>query len=397
MTYRFSFCFLAIAVVAALMTISSQARSATVGLWLFEELEDTTPEELEDTTPDPTDGGGERTFDSSGNDLHFTKGSKEGLLALTSDVPSVAPADSMAVHYTSASSVDTPSTDLLSIGKTGQITIEFWYKPLSTYSTRRILAQENNYPDGELSSWNLAQRVGKSPSDRTDSLQFSTILSKKEGQTVPSQTFLRSKEEFLDESNSQWMHLAITVDNTHTARMYRDGMLLELAEPASNMGRGTGPYDPFTSTLRLGSSNPNDGNKGEFLMDDLRISDVALPSGNGTGVNELAWDTSLSTVSMAVLAGDANNDNQVTGGDLIAVQQNFGTIYLVWGDSNCDGMGLGDANDDCQVTGADLIAVQQNFGQIVSNSAMPEPATAMLLGGFIFVLGCRFADAQVYK
>ena len=69
-----------------------------------------------------------------------------------------------------------------------------------------------------------------------------------------------------------------------------------------------------------------------------------------------------------------------TGGDLIAVQQNFGTIYLVWGDTNCDGIGLGDANDDCQVTGADLIAVQQNFGTVAtaapSRSSTSMPASA---------------------
>ena len=48
--------------------------------------------------------------------------------------------------------------------------------------------------------------------------------------------------------------------------------------------------------------------------------------------NGLAWDSSdlynsgtLSILSdLVVLKGDANNDNQVTGADLIIVQQNFG-------------------------------------------------------------------------
>ena len=80
-----------------------------------------------------------------------------------------------------------------------------------------------------------------------------------------------------------------------------------------------------------------------------------------------------------VLIGDANNDDQVTGSDLIAVQQNFGTIYP--SDPNCDGLGLGDANDDCQVTGADLIAVQQNYGNTLApvDAAVPEPASVCLL------------------
>ena len=76
------------------------------------------------------------------------------------------------------------------------------------------------------------------------------------------------------------------------------------------------------------------------------------------------------------LLGDANNDNQVTGADLISVQQNFGKDYT---NGACDGMGLGDANDDCLVTGADLISVQQNFGKTAA-AAVPEPATAALVG-----------------
>ena len=78
------------------------------------------------------------------------------------------------------------------------------------------------------------------------------------------------------------------------------------------------------------------------------------------------------------LTGDANNDNQVTGGDLISVQQNFGTDYT---NGTCDGLGMGDANDDCLVTGADLIAVQQNFGKVLA-APVPEPAImALLLAG----------------
>ena len=57
-----------------------------------------------------------------------------------------------------------------------------------------------------------------------------------------------------------------------------------------------------------------------------------------------------------VFIGDANNDNNVTGADFIAVQQHFGQI----GDN--DGLLLGDADDNGLVTGTDLIAVQQNYG-----------------------------------
>ena len=77
----------------------------------------------------------------------------------------------------------------------------------------------------------------------------------------------------------------------------------------------------------------------------------------------------------AILFGDANNDGQVTGADLIAVQQNFGNV----GPPN-DGTLLGDANDDGQVTGADLIAVQQNFGNVLGpgGASVPEPASLVV-------------------
>ena len=79
-----------------------------------------------------------------------------------------------------------------------------------------------------------------------------------------------------------------------------------------------------------------------------------------------------------LLLGDANNDNQVTGADLVIAQKNFGNV-----DANVptDGLFLGDANDDGQVTGADLITVQQNFGNTLGTiaAAVPEPASAGLL------------------
>ena len=78
------------------------------------------------------------------------------------------------------------------------------------------------------------------------------------------------------------------------------------------------------------------------------------------------------------LLGDANNNEIVTGADLISVQQNFGKDYT---NGACDGLGLGDANDDCLVTGADLIVVQQNFGNTLApvSAEVPEPTSICLL------------------
>jgi hypothetical protein len=79
-------------------------------------------------------------------------------------------------------------------------------------------------------------------------------------------------------------------------------------------------------------------------------------------------------VIMALLEGDANKDGQVTGADLISVQQNFGSVGPI--------PLPGDANNDGLVTGADLISVQQNFGKTGGDSPaapVPEPGAALLL------------------
>ena len=91
------------------------------------------------------------------------------------------------------------------------------------------------------------------------------------------------------------------------------------------------------------------------------------------------------------LLGDANNDLQVTGQDLIVVQQNFGKTYT---NGACDGQGLGDANDDCLVTGADLISVQQNFGKTAGPLTLPEPTTVATLVVLSALLGRKRAHRR---
>ncbi len=73
----------------------------------------------------------------------------------------------------------------------------------------------------------------------------------------------------------------------------------------------------------------------------------------------------------------------VSGGDLIAVQQNFSAAgafpnVLLPGDTNHDGL----------VTGAELIAIQQNFGAIGSAVAILEPASVLWLTGLGAGIGC---------
>ncbi len=60
------------------------------------------------------------------------------------------------------------------------------------------------------------------------------------------------------------------------------------------------------------------------------------------------------------------------------MQQNFGNVDP---SVPTDGLLLGDANDDGQVTGADLIIVQKNFGNTLGpvGAEVPEPASVCLL------------------
>ena len=70
----------------------------------------------------------------------------------------------------------------------------------------------------------------------------------------------------------------------------------------------------------------------------------------------------------------------LTANDRAALRHLYGLALL-----------LGDANNDGQVTGADLIAVQQNFGNVLgpASSSVPEPATLAMLGLLGFALARR--------
>jgi len=88
--------------------------------------------------------------------------------------------------------------------------------------------------------------------------------------------------------------------------------------------------------------------------------------------------------------GDADNERGITGGDLLAVTNNFGNTGLA------DGLLLGDADDDGAVSGSDLLAVINNFGAdgphctmvpALNVAAIPEPASIVLLvGGLLLAI-----------
>ena len=116
---------------AALSVVTAaHAHAATVGLYNFDTI----------ARNWNLSGGPESFFDTSGNNLHFFANGANGTTALSSDVPPVAPAGSLSLKYNARAALDTPLTDLFTIGKTGQLTIEFWYKPQLTDTLRVMLA-----------------------------------------------------------------------------------------------------------------------------------------------------------------------------------------------------------------------------------------------------------------
>jgi hypothetical protein len=103
--------------------------------------------------------------------------------------------------------------------------------------------------------------------------------------------------------------------------------------------------------------------------------------------------------------GDADNDGDVDGTDLIKVQQHYGNTGLD------DGFMMGDADDNGYVNGSDLIAVQQFYGQNIFDAdgcgtgclfpqhhceifgcptaPVPSPSSALTILGSILLLARR--------
>jgi len=88
-----------------------------------------------------------------------------------------------------------------------------------------------------------------------------------------------------------------------------------------------------------------------------------------------------------LLLGDADNDLAVSGSDLLAVTNNFGST------GDADGLLLGDADDDGSVSGSDLLAVTNNFGATLSGGLesgtnVPEPTSVALVALSVAGLVC---------
>ena len=111
---------------------------------------------------------------------------------------------------------------------------------------------------------------------------------------------------------------------------------------------------------------------------------IIWPSGLVQLFHDVPADSLLQAVEplIVAIAGDTNNDEQVTGSDLIMVQMRYGDSGAA------TGLLMGDADGDGFVSGVDLISVQQNYGTVLVSSidaAVPEPTMLTLLAT---IAGC---------
>ena len=178
-------------------------------------------------------------------------------------------------------------------------------------------------------------------------------------------TFSLSSAEVFQVTPDPVGNLGLQISNTQTGAVLHNGAMNTL--PATIL------LPPGTWRFEI-----SDINTGTSANDSSSYFDA--DTGSHDYSSHESYDASgwVEIINTFLLLGDANNDGQVTGEDLVIAQQNFGNM-----DPNTptDGLFIGDANDDGQVTGADLIIVQHNFGNTLApvGAEVPEPASVCLL------------------
>lgn len=246
-------------IATAMLAIPSIAHADVVGYWNF------------DTISDTSDAlGGERFFEDA-NQLHFTRIESTGSVAGTSVVTPVSPANAFTL-FMNGTTLSTTTTDLFSIGRTGQLSIQFWYKPTQADTYRYILTQEGN-----RNAWSMYQTLPDSNGNAA--IEFHATSDSGQAHVIRTPAFINT--------STDWSHVALTIDSQGTARFYQNGVVV-----SSQVGFNE--FSDHSSELKIGSAANNGGFQNTFYMDDLLIHSSALPPGAGNGVSELAWNVSVS-------------------------------------------------------------------------------------------------------
>ncbi len=269
------------ALIAAVMALFScpSAMGNTVGLWLFDTMEDTTS--FTAGTFDPP--GGETLLDSSGNGLDFVSSTDFGTIALDFDTPSLMGVNTYSLNSNNggARQFKTPRTTLLNRGTTGELTLEFWLQYVAPSPTVGYVA---SYDGGSTSNrdgdWGI---YGDSNGDIIFFAGFGAAT-----------TDVRTLDlgQGYDPADGNWNHLAFSVDNIGTLTSYFNGNQVQ----QSAIGAAGIATPAMTDFVNFGTNPGGFFGAHHFKIDEFRISDTALLPGTGTGVGELAWDTQLGTV-----------------------------------------------------------------------------------------------------
>ena len=140
----------------------------------------------------------------------------------------------------------------------------------------------------------------------------------------------------------------------------------------------TPEHDVYTNTDLAGF----DGGTLGSLCYGLAGRAALVPIGNQWSAEQAAldpggdgyWYVTLigSPGLVSTIVGDANCDGCVNSGDLDIVRGN-------WGTSVGGGLAMGDFNLDGVVNSGDLDIVRANWGSTASATAVPEPATLLLI------------------
>lgn len=198
------------------------------------------------------------------------------------------------------------------------------------------------------------------------------------------------------------------IDTIYTAWAVAGPDTINRSQPGGGWSSSPAIYDiPVDRWMNVEAILDQANDTFDLFVDDTLIFDDVGVRGPSEMLDRISWSSSGNNVIYmdnmciaigmegecpkgpppGVLLGDANNDGQVTGADIIAVQRNFSIVYSF--DSRCNGLGLGDANDDCRVTGADVVLIYQNFRNTSSGFSIPEPEGLALFGVGCLVASCR--------
>jgi hypothetical protein len=264
--------------------------AATVGLWNFDTMTDATYATAISNGDPP---GGETLFDSSGNSLNLVSTYDFGTTLLSNEVSEVMASNTNSLYgvQPGARMFQTPSSSLLHRGNTGELTIEFWFNYLRPAATLGYIAAFDGGDATNVGNWDIY-------GDANGDIRFGTFSS--------GGAYTEVKTSFAagyDAADGQWHHIAFTVNNAGTMASYFDGQMVQ----QSAVGAVGAASTALPDKLNLGFWRPSATfGDHDFLIDELRISNVALLPGSGTGVNQLAWNAQLATPPVVLPPRDAN-------------------------------------------------------------------------------------------